>query len=58
VWNVVRVVGALGLGAGLALRGWRSGSLDRSGALAAAVGRPRGSGWRGGFRVRSETFTA
>lgn len=39
IWNVVRVVGSLILGGGLAFKGLRSGSLDKSGALAAtAVG--------------------
>ena len=37
VWNVVRVAGALALGAGLALKGYKSGSLDASGAASAAL---------------------
>ena len=36
VWNVIRVVGSLVLGAGLAFKGYRGGSLDRSGAVGAA----------------------
>jgi len=37
VWNVIRVVGSLVLGAGLAFKGYRGGSLDRSGAVGAAL---------------------
>jgi len=37
VWNVIRVVGSLILGSGLALKGYKSGSLDLSGALSAAA---------------------
>ena len=37
VWNVIRVVGSLILGAGLAFKGYRGGSLDRSGAVGAAL---------------------
>lgn len=33
IWNVIRVVGALVLGAGLAYKGYRGGALDKSGAL-------------------------
>ena len=37
VWNVIRVVGSLVLGAGLAFKGYRGGSLDTSGAVGAAL---------------------
>lgn len=37
VWNVIRVVGSLILGAGLAFKGYRGGSLDTSGAVGAAL---------------------
>ena len=37
MWNVIRVVGSLILGSGLALKGYKSGSLDLSGALSAAA---------------------
>ena len=37
IWNVIRVVGSLILGAGLAFKGYKSGSLDKTGAVGAAL---------------------
>ena len=37
VWNAIRVAGALALGTGLALKGYKSGSLDATGAASAAL---------------------
>ena len=37
IWNTIRVVGSLALGIGLAARGFKSGSLDASGAASAAL---------------------
>lgn len=37
IWNTVRVVGSLALGAGLAFKGYKSGSLDVSGAVGASL---------------------